>query len=113
MQDADVIADQFVIGWYAQFALEGMALSKPVLCYLREDLLELYTLFSFAGECPIVNTSPFEIKERLRELAGDTALRAELGERGRRYVVEHHSLEAIGAMFDEIFRALWPRMEQS
>ncbi len=33
---ADVIADQFLIGAYAMFALEGMALGKPVLCYLRE-----------------------------------------------------------------------------
>jgi glycosyltransferase involved in cell wall biosynthesis len=113
IQEADIVADQFVVGWYAQFALEGMSMAKPVLCYLRPDLVELYTLYSFAGECPIVNTSPLEIKEKLRELATDPERRAELGRRGRRYVSDHHSLEALGTMFDEIFTALWPRQEAS
>jgi hypothetical protein len=84
-----------------------MSMEKPVLSYLRPDLLELYTLFSFAGECPIVNTPPREIKQKLRELAVDDAGRAELGRRGRRYVCDHHSLESLEAMLGEIVTALW------
>ncbi len=34
-QRADMIADQFLIGAYALFAIEGMALGKPVLCHLE------------------------------------------------------------------------------
>ena len=30
-----MIADQFLIGAYALFAIEGMALGKPVVCYLK------------------------------------------------------------------------------
>ncbi len=111
MQEADVVADQFVLGWYGLVALEGMSMAKPVLSFLRPDLLELYTLFSFAGECPIVNTAPFDIKEKLRELAADPERAAELGRRGRQYVRDHHSVEALTTTFDEIVTALWPRQE--
>jgi glycosyltransferase involved in cell wall biosynthesis len=105
--EADIVADQFIVGWYAFFAIEAMAMAKPVLCYLRPDLLELYTLYSFAGECPLVNTPALEIKERLRELIHDAERRRELGLAGRRYVEDHHSLEAVGAWLDGIYRGLW------
>ncbi len=111
LAEADIVADQFIVGWYALFAIEAMAMAKPVLCYLRPDLLELYTLYSFAGECPLVNTSALEIKERLRELIHDPRRRRELGLAGRRYVEAHHSLEAVGAMLDGIYRRVWPVSE--
>jgi glycosyltransferase involved in cell wall biosynthesis len=107
MDSCDIIADQFIIGWYAMFAIEGMSRGKPVMAYLRQDLLDLYTLFSYAGECPIVNTYPTKIKETLRMLVENPQLREELGKRGRPYVQEHHSLEALGVTFDAIFRKLW------
>jgi glycosyltransferase involved in cell wall biosynthesis len=109
LAEADIVADQFIVGWYAFFAIEAMATAKPVLCYLRPDLIELYTLFSFAGECPLVNTPPLEIKERLRELVHDPERRRRLGLAGRRYVEDHHSLEAVGAWLDKIYGSLWPQ----
>jgi glycosyltransferase involved in cell wall biosynthesis len=107
LAEADIVADQFIVGWYALFAIEAMAMGKPVLCYLRPDLVELYTLYSFAAECPLVNTPALEIKERLRELVHDADRRRALGASGRRYVEDHHSLEAVGAMLDGIYRELW------
>jgi hypothetical protein len=67
-------------------------------------LLELHTLYATAGDCPLVNTPPLRIKEMLRELVADPGRREELGRRGRDYVEANHSLEAVGAMFDSIFR---------
>ncbi len=107
MQECDIVADQFIVGWYAMFALEGMSMGKPVLTYLRPDLLELYTLYSWAGECPLVNTPALRIKEILREMVEHPELRAEIGAKGRAYVEKYHSLEAIGRMFDEVYREIW------
>lgn len=107
LAEADIVADQFIVGWYALFAIEAMAMAKPTLCYLRDDLLELYTLYSFAGECPLINTPALEIKEVLRPLIHDAQRRREVGIAGRRYVEAHHSLESVGAMLDEIYRSLW------
>jgi glycosyltransferase involved in cell wall biosynthesis len=106
MSDADIVADQFIIGWYAFFAIEAMSMAKPVLCYLRPDLLALHTLYATAADCPLVNTPPLEIKDVLRALVADPDRREELGRRGRAYVEANHSLAAVGAMFDEILRGL-------
>jgi len=105
--EADVVAEQFVSGWYGTLAVEAMSMQKPVLSYLRDDLRELYVLFSFAENCPVVSAAPEEVEEQLRALASDPARRAELGRRGREYVREHHSVEAAAATLDEMFKTLW------
>jgi glycosyltransferase involved in cell wall biosynthesis len=100
---ADVIADQFLIGAYALFAIEGMALGKPVLCYLKERFAPYHPEWH---ECPIVNTNPDTIAANLRRLAEDPELRAELGRRGPPYVEKYHSLRSVGAQLDAIYRSL-------
>ena len=32
-----MIVDQLKIGWYGMFAIESMALAKPVVCFLDEE----------------------------------------------------------------------------
>ena len=103
-QSADIIADQFIGGAYALFAIEGMALGKPVLCYLRDDL---YALHPEWDECPIYNTSPYTIKEHILRLIQDDNLRVAIGARGPAYVQKWHSLEAVGKADDEMYRELW------
>jgi glycosyltransferase involved in cell wall biosynthesis len=107
MYDCDIVADQFILGSYALFALEGMALRKPVMCYLRPDLFELYSYYSWAAECPIVNTPRDRIKETLVRLLDDPAERERLGGEGRRYVERRHSLDAMGKVYDAIIRKVW------
>lgn len=103
-QQADIIADQFIGGAYALFAIEGMALGKPVMCYLRQDL---FTFHPEWAECPIVNTNPDNLKQQLTRLITDSRLREELGQRGRDYVRKYHSLESVGKQLDTLYRRLW------
>jgi glycosyltransferase involved in cell wall biosynthesis len=102
---SDIVADQFIAG-YALFAVEGMAAAKPVLsalgwmpAYLRENL--------DARGLPIVDTDRDGLLESLRTLVSDPERRQTLGEAGRRFVLEHHSYEAVGATFDAIIRHVW------
>jgi glycosyltransferase involved in cell wall biosynthesis len=108
MADVDVVADQLIVGWYAMFALEAMAMGKPVLCYLRQDLLDLYEVEGLLGhgEMPIVNCDPLSVKETIRGLAADKSQLAQIAERGRSFVRKHHSIEAIGVVFDRINREI-------
>lgn len=108
IRDSDIVADQFIMGYYAMFALEGMALEKPVLCYLRPDLYELYSHYSWARECPVVNTPRNLIKERLIYLLDDENERLRLGKLGRAFVEKYHSLAAMGKRYDRMIRSVWP-----
>jgi hypothetical protein len=38
----------------------------------------------------------------------DRSLCQELGERGRAYVLNYHSLDKIGAFFDTLYREMYP-----
>jgi hypothetical protein len=86
-----------------------MALEKPVLCYLRADLLDLYvgTGLIEADEIPLINCSPANVKETLHKLAMQERSHLQaIGRRGRAYVAKHHSLESVGQIFDAINRSL-------
>ncbi len=108
MASADVVADQLIVGWYAMFALEGMAMGKPVLCYLREDLKQLYIASGLiaADEIPIINCSPATAKESIRNLALHRDKLPAIGKRSREYVIRHHSTQAVGRIFDDINRRM-------
>jgi glycosyltransferase involved in cell wall biosynthesis len=104
----DLVADQLIIGWYAMFAIEAMAMGKPVLCYLREDLERLYVDVGLLNEneIPLINCRPSSLKETLRVLIRDPSRLKEAGSRGREYVRRHHSVEAIGAVFSNINKSI-------
>lgn len=108
MSECDVVADQLVVGWYAMFALEAMSMGKPVLCFLRPDLLDLYTTAGLVrpSEIPIVNCNPHTVKEAIRSLAENPQAAREIGERGPGFVRDHHSLEYVGGVFDRINRSV-------
>jgi hypothetical protein len=90
---ADIVADQFLAGTYALFAIGGMALGKPVVCYLNDRFRPWHPEWD---ECPIVSASPDDLVDVLRRLASDAGLRAEAGGRGPQYVEKWHSLESVG-----------------
>jgi glycosyltransferase involved in cell wall biosynthesis len=113
MAGVDIVADQLVVGWYAMFAIEAMAMGKPVLCYLRKDLIELYCRAGLLEpeEPPIVNCSPATVTQALRQLVESETYRQEIGQRSRQFVERHHSLEAVGRVFDGINRSIGLRSD--
>lgn len=100
-RDADIIVDQIRCGSYGLLSVETMALGKPVIAYIREDLLP-----AFPPDLPIYNANPGNLKERLRELLANPALRLELGVKGRKYVERHHAKEAVVDRLERIYAGL-------
>jgi len=100
----DIVADQFVVGWYAQFALEGMALEKPVLCFCREDLINLYEGAGILspGELPIVNCDRISLEDTIRRMCRDRDQLSTIGKNGREFVMKHHSIQAMGHEFEKV-----------
>lgn len=108
IRDSDLIVDQLVMGWYAMFAIEGMMHGKPVICNLRQDLIELY---EFSGllkkdELPLINADFGSIYDVLKKYIGERDRLHEIGVRSRRFVERHHSLEAVGRIFHEVNKDL-------
>ena len=101
-RQADIMADQFLIGWHGNFAVEAMALGKPVIAYIRKP--EVY--LPRGVECPIVSADPETLPAALIRLIEQPALRVELGIRGRRYVEQVFALEQVGARMDRLYRSL-------
>lgn len=100
----DVVADQLIIGWYAMFAIEAMSMGKPVLCYMRKDLEQLYVDAGLLeeNEIPLINCTPKTVKDTLRMLMREPARLNEASQRGPDYVRRHHSVESVGAVFARI-----------
>lgn len=102
MKKCDIIAAQFLYG-YAATEIEGMSLAKPVLSNLESgyynDVARRYT---YVINCPIVSTSPENIKDNLRMLITNPKLREETGNKSRKYVEKYHSVEGMGLMWSKI-----------
>jgi len=99
-EDADIIVDQLTYG-YALVAVEGMAMGKPVLSYVREDIKKHYPTL------PILNTNPDTIYDNLKLLIENPELRKELGEKGRKYVEEVHDSRKIAMQMIELYKSLY------
>jgi glycosyltransferase involved in cell wall biosynthesis len=102
---ADIVADQFIAG-YALFAIEGMAASRPVLSALTWMPADVRADLDARG-LPIVDADLDTLERQLRRLVTDPSLRETLGTAGRRFVLEHHSYPAVGAIWDSLIRHVW------
>ncbi|SDY16756.1 Glycosyltransferase involved in cell wall bisynthesis [Evansella caseinilytica] len=98
---AAIIIDQLRIGSYANFSLEAMALGKPVVCFIRNDLLKTYP-----PDLPIVNANPDTIYEEVKKLLHEPEAWAKIGKRSRKYVEGHHRPDAIAKQLLQIYSEL-------
>jgi glycosyltransferase involved in cell wall biosynthesis len=104
-EDADLVVDQLLAGWYGGVAVEAMALGKPAVCYLREnDLGFLGTAMRL--ELPLIRTTPSDIYRTLREwLFERRHLLGEWGDKSRIYVEKWHNPESIAARLKDCYEA--------
>jgi len=87
-QDADIVIDQLLVGWYGGFAVETMALGKPVICYLNEDL---FYVVPWAEDIPIVNANLATLYDKLKWLIENPQERERLGKLDRKFVEKYHN----------------------
>lgn len=105
---ADIFLEMLTFGWFGANAREAMMLGKPVICYIRPDWLDSLRreLPEYADELPIVSATPGDVEEVLLDLMGNPDKRAELGRRGRDFMLKWHSSQSAASRFDEIYTRL-------
>jgi glycosyl transferase family 1 len=87
---ADIAIDQVLLGSHGQFSAEMMALGKPVICFIRDDLRRHYP-----EDLPIISADPETLEAALLSLIETRAEWRTLGEAGRRYAARVHDSVAV------------------
>ena len=104
---ADVVIDQLRIGWYGMFAIESMALAKPVVVHLDAEAAA-ETEAAFGLELPLVRANEGDLEAVLGGLVERRAELPELGRRSRDYVERVHAHTAVAGRVLEIYERLIP-----
>lgn len=86
---ADIVIDQLLAGWFGVFAVEMMAMGKPVVAYIRDSALAREP-DQFQKELPILNADPETIEQVLADILDRAAQNPDeihlLGEKSRLFV---------------------------
>jgi len=104
-RDADIVVDQLNAGWYGLFAIECMALAKPVVTFLHDEAVRR-TEEAFGVTVPIVSADAETLRERLRPLVADASERRRVGAASRAYVQRVHDVERIADRLLDVYSRL-------
>jgi glycosyltransferase involved in cell wall biosynthesis len=98
---ADIVIDQLRIGACGYITIEAMALGKPVICYIRDDLLKKYP-----EAFPVINANPDTITNVLKDVINKKNEWKQLGVKGRSYVENFHNIHKAVDRYIEIYGKL-------
>lgn len=84
---ADLIIDQLHAGSYGLFAIETMAMEKPVICWISDYMKENYP-----KDLPIIIANPDTIKDTIEYALKNSDMLLEKGKQGRKYVEKYHDV---------------------
>ena len=105
--EADLVIDQLRIGWYGMFAIESMALAKPVVVHLDADAAA-ETDEAFGLELPLVRADEGTLEDVLTGLVEVRESLPALGLRSREYVERVHAHTAVAQRVLEIYERVMP-----
>lgn len=98
-EKADLIIDQVLYGSHGLLALEGMAMSKPVICYISDFMKAHYP-----KELPLISAGPYEIEEKLEYILNNKDMLGAIGIEGRKYVEKYHDHLMISKRVLELYK---------
>ncbi|WP_428910837.1 glycosyltransferase [Niallia sp. Krafla_26] len=100
-RNADIIIDQLLCGTYGMFSVEAMAMGKPVIAFIRDDVRS-----KFPDALPIVQATPETLAEVLLDLIQNPKRRHKIGKASRQYVENYHSAERVTNELLNIYKQL-------
>lgn len=98
-KQADIVIDQILVGSYGVLSVENMALGKPVVCYIREDLESTYP-----SPVPVINANPTNLYQNLIPYLTDASLRFHTGLKSREYALQVHDVPVVIPKLLNIYR---------
>jgi hypothetical protein len=104
-READIVVDQLNAGWYGVFAIECLALGKPVVTFLHDEAVRR-TEEAYGTKVPLVPATKETLRESLRPLVEDVALRQRVGAASRAYAEQLHDIDKIAGELVEIYERI-------
>ncbi|CAM3644712.1 glycosyltransferase [Marinicrinis lubricantis] len=95
---ADVVIDQMLTGSYGLLCTESMALGKPVVTYVRDDLMGMYSV-----KPPISNANPDTLYVVLKNLLTQGEMRRQIGIEARKFAESYHDMKVVGRQLISIY----------
>jgi glycosyltransferase involved in cell wall biosynthesis len=103
---ADLAIDQLLVGWYGGFAVEMMALGKPVVCYIREEDLK-YIPMEMKKDLPVINAQSDNLYAVLDHLIASKTQIEDIGKKSRDYVEKWHDPMKIALRMKNVYESLF------
>lgn len=88
-RSADLAIDQVLAGWYGGFAVELMAMGKPVAGYIRDEDRD-FVPDAMWDDIPILRLDPRTLEDDLARILAEPAALVEAGTRARGFVERWH-----------------------
>jgi glycosyltransferase involved in cell wall biosynthesis len=104
-READIVVDQLNAGWYGVFAIECLALGKPVVTFLHDEAVRR-TEEAYGTKVPLVPTTKETLRESLRPLVEDVALRQRVGAASRAYAEQLHDIDKIAGELVDLYERI-------
>ena len=104
-RDADIVVDQLNAGWYGVFAIECLALGKPVVTFLHDEAVRR-TEEAFGMRVPLVAATKDNLRALLEPLVASPAERRRIGEESRAYAERVHDLGSVGDRLLDLYSRL-------
>ncbi len=105
-QEADLVIDQIVIGWYGGFAVETMKMGKPVIARIAdEDLQFVPPAMASDAKATIINADPDTIFDVLTACVGDRAFLRERSQASIEYANKWHAPKYVASLTKEKYEA--------
>lgn len=102
-RDADIAIDQVLCGWYGGFAIELMALGKPVMCHLRKQDLR-FVPAGMMEACPIRDIHPDRLVDDIAAVLDAREHWAAWSKAGLQYVRSWHDPHMIARAMVACYR---------
>lgn len=102
-RSADLAIDQILAGWYGGFAVELMAMGKPVAAYIRDEDRR-FVAKAMWDDIPILRIDPRTLEDDLARILAAPAALAEAGARARGYAERWHDPLKVAKALTAIYR---------
>jgi glycosyltransferase involved in cell wall biosynthesis len=99
LANCDVVIGKILpsIGWFGKFELEAMALGKPVIAYISDELFEKF-------RPPVYRTKENTFEKDLETLLESVTEQRRLGDEGRSYVEKNHSVKHVCNLIEKYYQ---------